>query len=188
MDHAILLLGHSQVFHLALSLIVGKEMTRPIYPQSPEIKGLWRHSFMTATAAERVIKASSPGKLDVSVAFTAGLLHDVGKLVMAPALTAETYAAIQTHVSEEGLRRFEAEREVVGTDHAEVGACLLHVWRLPERLIEAVANHHRPVLEPHPRFSAVAALANQMAHLAEETPDSENHSSHNGAPLGGLSD
>ena len=109
-EHAILLLGYNQVFHLALSLIVGREMTRPAYGESSELNGLWRHSFMAATAAERLAGDGTPEPLDASVAFTAGLLHDIGKLVMAPVLTPETRAAIQTHVSGEGLRGVEAER------------------------------------------------------------------------------
>ena len=54
------------------------------------------------------------------------------------------------------------------------------MWRLPDRLIEAVANHHHPVLDPRPRFSATAALANQVAHLADETSHSEAYDSQEG--------
>lgn len=64
---------------------------------------------------------------------------------------------------------------MLGTDHAEVGACLLHIWRLPDWIIEAVAHHHEPALEPSPQLSAVTHLANRIAHLAEAGPDSESY-------------
>jgi HD-like signal output (HDOD) protein len=76
-------------------------------------------------------------------------------------------------MSGEGLGSVEAEREVLGTDHAEVGSCLLHAWRLPGRIVEAVANHHRPVFEPTPQLSAIVHVANRIAHLADERPGSE---------------
>jgi HD-like signal output (HDOD) protein len=73
------------------------------------------------------------------------------------------------------LGSIESEREVLGTDHAKVGACLLHIWRLPDWIVEAVAHHHKPVLEPSPQLSAVTHLANRIAHLAAADPDSETY-------------
>jgi len=68
------------------------------------------------------------------------------------------------------IMRIEAEKEVLGADHSEVGACLLREWRLPEDIVEAVANHHKPVLEPRPRYSVVTHLANAVAHLSGSAP------------------
>jgi HD-like signal output (HDOD) protein len=59
---------------------------------------------------------------------------------------------------------------VLGTDHAEVGALLLQRWHLPDDLVEAVANHHQPVLKPRPRLSVVTHLANCVAHLTGSAP------------------
>jgi len=171
-DQAVLLLGHSQVLSLVLSLTFGSTMTGALPGYAIEVNGLWRHAFAAATAAEILVNRgpAAPG-MDASVAFTAGLLHDIGKLVMANELSAGTHAAIQKHMSGEGLGSIEAEREFLGTDHAEVGACLLHIWRLPDAIVEAAANHHRPVLEPEPQLSAITHVANRIAHLAEAEPD-----------------
>ncbi|MFO1476212.1 MAG: HDOD domain-containing protein [Verrucomicrobiota bacterium] len=168
-DHALLLLGYHQTLSLALTLTVGGAMTGALPCYSIGENGLWRHAFAAAVAAEAVVQRRL-FEDDASMAFTAGLLHDIGKLVIVQALSPETQAIIQKHVADEGLHVAEAEREVLGTDHAEVGACLLHVWRLPDAIVEAVANHHRPVFDPTPRLSGVTHIANRIAHRTIDEP------------------
>jgi len=166
-EHALLLLGYRQVLGLVLSLGFGSSMKVALPGYALTANGLLRHALATASAAESLaIHGLCPGT-DSSVAFTVGLLHDIGKLVIAQALTREAQDVIRKHMSAEGLGSIEAEREVLGTDHAEVGACLLHIWRLPQTLVEAAANHHQPVLRPKPELSAVVHLANRIAHLAD---------------------
>ena len=172
-DQAVLLLGYNQVLSMVLSLAFGSGMTSALPCYGIEKNGLWRHSFMAATAAETAVNRSLYIGVDASVAFTAGLLHDIGKLVMAEVLSGEAHSAIHKHSEDEGLGSIEAEREVLGTDHAEVGACLLHIWRLPDWIVEAIAHHHKPALEPSPQLSAITHLANRIAHLAEAEPGSE---------------
>ena len=174
-DHAVLLLGYNQVLSFVMSLSFGGAMTGALPCYAIEVYGLWRHAFMTATAAETAVTRGLSDDKDASVAFTAGLLHDFGKLVMTEALTDEARSAIRHHMSGEGLGSIEAEREVLGTDHAEVGSCLLLTWRLPDWIVEAVANHHRPIFEPTPQLSAIVHVANRIAHLADERPGSETY-------------
>lgn len=166
-DQALLMLGFNEVRRLALSVAFGNAMAAPLPGCSTEPNPLWRHSFTAAIAGECIVSHRFYQDVTVSVAFTAGLLHDIGKLVMAQVITAEAQAVIVKHMIGEGLGSMEAEREVLGTDHTEVGACLLHIWRLPENIVEAIANHHRPVLKPTPHLSALAHMANHLAHLAE---------------------
>jgi putative nucleotidyltransferase with HDIG domain len=104
------------------------------------------------------------------VAFTVGLLHDIGKLVLGQTLTADLQAEIRRQIEHGKLSRTEAEKAVLGTDHAEVGALLLQKWHLPDNLVEAVANHHQPGLKPRPQLSVVTHLANSIAHLAGSAP------------------
>jgi HD-like signal output (HDOD) protein len=85
-------------------------------------------------------------------------------------LTADLQTDVRQRIKQDGLSRAEAEKAVLGTDHSEVGALLLQSWHLPEELVEAVANHHQPVLQPRPRLSVVTHLANCVAHLAGSAP------------------
>jgi putative nucleotidyltransferase with HDIG domain len=116
--------------------------------------------------AEYLTEIEGYGDFQPSIAFTAGLLHDIGKLVLNQILTPKWRAEIRAHISEEGYSRVEAEKLVLGANHAEIGACLMQKWALPEVIIEAVANHHSPNIEPVLQLSAVVYLADCAAHLA----------------------
>jgi putative nucleotidyltransferase with HDIG domain len=145
-------------------------MAAPVPGYAVAANELWFHSLVTATAAEVVSASALDLEMDSSVAFTAGLLHDIGKLVLGQVLTSDLQAQIRGNIQQNRLSRAEAEKQVLGTDHAEVGACLLENWKLPADLVEAVANHHRPVVKPEPKLSAVAHLADCLAHLSGSAP------------------
>jgi putative nucleotidyltransferase with HDIG domain len=169
-DQAVFLLGHQQILHIVLTLAFGSAMVVPLPGYAMEVNDLWRHSLVTAISAETVSGEISELDIEPAVAFTVGLLHDIGKLVLSQTLTPDLQAEIRRRVEQDQLPRSEAEKAALGTDHSEVGACLLREWRLPEEIVEAVANHHHPVLEPRPRFSVVSHLANCLAHLAGSAP------------------
>jgi putative nucleotidyltransferase with HDIG domain len=163
-DQAVLILGHQQILHIVLSIAFSSSLGPPQKSYAVPAKELWRHSLITALASENIAK-SQDGAGNTSVAFTAGLLHDIGKLVMYHVLTPDYLSAIQARVVQGGLSRLDAEKEVIGVDHAAIGECLLQAWRLPEDIIEAVAHHHNPVSKPQPRLSSVIHAANCVAHL-----------------------
>jgi putative nucleotidyltransferase with HDIG domain len=169
-DQAVFLLGYQQILHIVLTLAFGSAMVIPLPGYAVEANELWRHSLIAAAAAETVAVEIPSLNIEPSVAFTIGLLHDIGKLILGQALTGDLQAAIRLRIGQEHLSRSEAEKAVVGTDHSEAGACLLQEWCLPEEIVEAVANHHHPILEPHPHFSVVTHLANCIAHLAGSAP------------------
>ena len=182
-DQALLLLGYDEVLNLVLSLAIGTTLRGAMPGYVIEANGLWRHAYMAATAAENVVRLKPNLAVDAPAAFTAGLLHDIGKSVIAEAMTGKTQILIRQHMSGHVWGSIAAEREVLGTDHAEVGACLLHVWRLPDWIVEAVANHHEPVFEPEPQLSAVVHLANRIAHLAEADPGSQTYAFRSDEPV-----
>lgn len=174
-EQALLLLGVNEVRRVVLSLSFGKAMTVHWPAAGSEPNALWEHALMTAAAAEMLVLRGLCGEVEPSAAFTAGLLHDIGKVVMTQVISPEEQRVIANHMTSEGLGSVEAEREVLGTDHAEVGACLLHIWRLPGGVIEAVGKHHDPVLKPQLQLSAVAHVANRIAHLAKDEKAEERY-------------
>lgn len=174
-DQAVLIIGHEQILHVVLTLAFGGTMAAPLAGYAVEANELWRHSLTTATAAEYLVSNVVEMNVDAHVAFTIGLLHDIGKLVLNQVLTPEYQSGIQTALATKGLSRSEAEKEVLGTDHAEAGGMLLQSWNLPDDIVEAVSNHHHPVLEPQPKLSAIAHAADYIAHLVSSAPGLENH-------------
>lgn len=169
-DQAVFLLGHQQILHIVLTLAFGSAMVVPLPGYAVEANELWRHSLITATAAETIANEISDLNVEPAVAFTIGLLHDIGKLVLGQALTPDLQDRIRSLIEHEKISRVEAEKLILGTDHSEVGACLLQEWHLPDEIIEAVANHHQPVFIPRPGLSVVTHLANCIAHLAGSAP------------------
>ncbi|HXT10704.1 MAG TPA: HDOD domain-containing protein [Candidatus Angelobacter sp.] len=169
-DQAVLILGHHQILHIVLTLAFGGAMAVPLAGYAVESNELWRHSLTAATAAEFVVTRGIEMNVDPPVAFTVGLLHDIGKLVLTQVLTPEHQRDIHALITDRGFSRYEAEKGVLGTDHGEVGGALLRAWNLPEDIIEAVANHHTPVLAPSPGLSVVAHLANCLAHRVASAP------------------
>jgi HD-like signal output (HDOD) protein len=132
LDEAVFMLGYRRICQTAITLAMRGPLSIPLQGYTLEANDLWCHSLLAATAAEHVIEDGMNFGVDSSTAFTVGLLHDLGKLVVNEFITRESFIAIRRHLLE-GRSRVEAERAVMGTDHAEVGAGLLYVWRLPEQ-------------------------------------------------------
>lgn len=105
------------------------------------LQHLWEHSMRSSRLAKRLAVVESCSRNMVDACFIAGLLHDVGKLVLAEIETS-SYAAALQHVRQGQGKLDEVEREVFGVTHAQVGAYLLGLWGLPMEIVEAVACHH----------------------------------------------
>ncbi|HKW99845.1 MAG TPA: response regulator [Bryobacteraceae bacterium] len=122
------------------------------------IEALWRHSLATGALAERIIRSlPSATAAEHDQMRMVGLLHDIGRLVLAANLP-EGYEQAHRLARQEGIAHWEAERQVFGASHAEVGAYLLGLWGLPEPIVEAVAYHHAPGNCPHPASAMLTAL------------------------------
>ena len=169
-DQALLLLGDNMVFRIVCAIGFGGSLGMAAPGYDTEANGLWTHSLSTALGAEYLAEVESYGNFLPSTAFTAGLLHDIGKLVISKVLTPKARAGIRSKIAGQSLSRVKAEKAVLGADHCEVGACLLKRWSLPELIVEAVADHHSPVLKPAIQLSAVVYLANCAAHLCGTAP------------------
>ena len=138
LQEAVVRWGTRRVFQLAVAAqlqgVLGTAVKGYGLPQGER----WRHAVAVALVSERL--ALQEGGVAADVAFTAGLLHDAGKLVLG-AFVAEEAAAL----GEAQARGFDvAEQEVLGMDHAEVGAQIMAHWNLPAELVAAARYHHRP--------------------------------------------
>ena len=132
---------------------------------------LWEHSITVSKLAQQIAAAENCPKALLEECFTAGLLHDLGKLVLLaefPKECVEVYAAkSDTHTN--------GERERIGCTHAEVGAYLMSIWGLPFPLVHAVAYHHHPAETAETKFSTLTAVHAADAIASEGDPSPLNH-------------
>jgi putative nucleotidyltransferase with HDIG domain len=158
---AVSFLGMNIVQNLVLSTEVFRVFNMSGTFSGFSFEELHVHSQLTAKIAARL---ESPGAIP-GVAVVAGLLHDVGKLVLATR-AASYFSRALTGAREENRPQYEVEEQLMGVSHAEVGAYLLGLWGLPSHVVEAVAYHHQPQRVPHDTFDAVDAVhvANYLAH------------------------
>lgn len=140
LKQAVILLGLKNLTQLVVASCVSAIMDKsvPGYNLSPG--DLWRHSVAVSIAAEALVKDHK--RVDVEDVFTAGLLHDVGKLVLGYFVN-EELEAIRS-IAAKGVPFVVAENMILGTDHAEIGAHILAHWNLPADIINAVRWHHDP--------------------------------------------
>jgi HD-like signal output (HDOD) protein/CheY-like chemotaxis protein len=138
------------VLQLGLETIKSLVLGLHVFSQSETSKNadfssdkLWHHSLATATTARRIAQMECREKAVVEESFTAGLLHDVGRLVLVANLPDQYQEACDRSKSD-GITLVEAERAVFGASHAEVGGYLLGLWGLPISLVEAAVFHHFP--------------------------------------------
>lgn len=164
LDQAVLLLGHGEIHRMVMGLSFGPALSTPLGGYAIEGQELWQHATLVASLSSAVLESAPHAGYDPSVAYTAGLVHDIGKILLNYVLDQPAKDAIETRVSTNGRSLMEAEKDVLGTDHAEVGACLLQDWRLPAVIVEAVAHHHAPVCKPRPELSAIIHVANVLAY------------------------
>lgn len=132
---------------------------------------VWNHSIRTGQLAQKIARARHEQTSLVDECFTAGLLHDMGKMILAANHT-EKFRESMRLVRNSGLQENDAENQVFGTNHAEVGGCLLAGWGVPWPIVEAVALHHAPRVIGQPGFNALAAVhaANHIARIKEPHP------------------
>lgn len=135
--HAITLLG----FRSVESLVLAASLRDVFNHFGLSEKLLWEHATVAGVVAG---KLSGYGAIDLErdTAFTAGLLHDLGKIALSNVFR-ERYNAVMTRVYNEGIACVEAERDEFGFDHAALGAHIADQWDLPRALVSAIAYHHR---------------------------------------------
>jgi putative nucleotidyltransferase with HDIG domain len=150
-SHAIMLLGLNVVKGLLLGVSVFELMQKAM-------TGLYEHS-MGCAAAARII-AQKKGLREPEEAYVAGLIHDIGKVVMALEFT-KAYEGALAFAETEHISIMQAEKEFFADNHAALGGVLSEKWRFPKKLTEAILYHHQP------RSAALFPLETAIVHLAD---------------------
>ncbi len=167
-SRAVMLLGLDVVKAMALSCHVFTEFRSALFDEA-DVAYIWEHSMASANYAKSIAMQEHANQQAIDDCFTAALLHDVGKVVLAFALR-ERYGLVLDAVKRGGKGLHAAEVEILGCSHAEVAAYLFGLWSLPSHIIEAVAWHHLPSKSQGAAFSAVTAVHLASIYHEQKTP------------------
>ncbi len=158
---AVVLLGLREVKSIAMATAVAQLFEAE--PKGPfNIDLFWGHAVATALVAESLAKET--GQVDTEKAYTAGLLHDIGKLVLNQYMPREYAAAVETAMAH-ALPIHTAEQRVFGFTHAALGAKLADRWQFPQELVEAIGGHHRANIQAdRAPLTYITSRANGLCH------------------------
>ena len=140
-SEAIVILGLRTTRNIALAASCQEMLEREVQGYYLPSGALWRHSLACAAAAHNLAKRTH--YRGIEEAFIAGLLHDIGKIIIGAYLKSD-FDQVLTRVAVGDITYSNAEREILGFDHAEAGARILERWNLPGSLVSAVRYHHSP--------------------------------------------
>ncbi len=163
---ALSLIGTETVRTLVLSVHVFSQFEGNAHVVA-SLPVLWDHSVGVSSLAQRIASSEGCPKAMVEESFTAGLLHDIGKVVLLAEMPREYHQIFEINPSSKTI-----EMERLGCTHAEVGAYLMSIWGLPLSLVHAVAFHHRPAESGETKFSSLTAVhaADAIASATDASP------------------
>lgn len=156
-SHATTILGFNAIHNLALSATVFQLFHDNGAEELFDRRAFWEHSLGVGVLARMLAeKVRYPDKEE---AFTAGLIHDVGKIVL-DQFVHEEFRTVVSLVRQNNLLLYEAEAQVLGLNHANVGYILGQKWNLPKKLQDPMAYHHAPGLSKYnPQLTGIIHLA-----------------------------
>lgn len=165
-NSAIVILGFNTIRSLVLSASVLK-----VFPQKPGLasfdrKAFWKHSFMVGIASRMVAQIYRKRKLvDMETAFSAGLLHDIGKIILEQ-FSNDDYLPVLKSAKEKGLPLFMVEKSILGMSHADVSGMLVDKWQMPNELKGPIVNHHSPLDDKTcQEMASIVHYANHLCHM-----------------------
>jgi HD-like signal output (HDOD) protein len=173
-SRAVTVIGHKLIRDLVLATSTLNAF-EGIPNELMSMKDFWRHSVYCGLSAR--LLAEQRKMKGTETLFVAGMLHDVGQLVLFRKLPEESKAALVLSIQGPAdLDLHMAEQQVLGYDHAQVGGALLRYWNFPPLLVECTEFHHAPSLaKQFPVEAALVHIANSIAQLAEIDSVDEHH-------------
>ncbi|UCF83906.1 MAG: HDOD domain-containing protein [Desulfobacteraceae bacterium] len=158
LDRALVMIGEKKLMQLVVSASLEDFFPETEQGYSLCKGGLYRHALGTAMVSERLAEVT--GKASGGLAYTAGLLHDIGKVVLDQYL-APAYPLFYRRTQIDGINLIEIERDELGITHTEAGGKLAERWSLPETLGDTIRHHH------HPEQACVSPELTHLIYLAD---------------------
>jgi len=121
------------------------------------LEQIWQHSANVAQIARDLILFETKDRTLASQAFAAGLVHDLGKVVLVANFD-DLYGRVHSLARKQPVPLWDIEKEMFGANHGEIGACLVGMWNMPSSIVEAAAFHHEPPLGEHAQLTPLAAV------------------------------
>lgn len=146
---AAMLLGFGRLKSVVITVGLKAYLQGPV---DPLMRSCWRHSVACAMIAER---AATGGGFDRDFAYTAGVMHDIGRAAMVAAATTK-YAQVVAMDADQPCDLLPRERELFGVDHCEAGASLVKAWNLPSAFLEVMLGHHNREARAHGTAATIA--------------------------------
>ena len=162
---AVIRIGSGRILRMVMGLSVKESFGAAVAVYGFAEDDLWKHSIIAAAAAECLGKYTEISINTIS--FTAALVHDIGKVVLARAFKGDDLSKVLCCMKDSHISWSEAEKVVFGFSHCEVGAALATGWNLPEEIVNAIANHNRTDID----FSVVTdavRISNMVARVSGE--------------------
>ncbi|MCU0587896.1 MAG: HDOD domain-containing protein [Syntrophobacteraceae bacterium] len=160
LQDAIVALGDQQLLVVILTACSTRYFTGDGLGYDLRAGELWDHAIASGLMSE--IVARHVGCKNILTAYTAGLLHDIGKTVLNFHVKAY-FESILNEVKTQGISFIEAEQRILGIDHEQLGALIARRWRFPADVTTAIGHHHRPLeVEEHADLTALVYVVNRM--------------------------
>jgi putative nucleotidyltransferase with HDIG domain len=166
--HAVSIIGTWQLRDLALSTTILSAF-KGVPEKHISMDSFWRHSITCGIAARLI--AIQKGDPNPERLFLAGILHDIGRLILLENLP-EKGKIIMERFQSGNTELYKLEKEILGFDHTDIGAALMDHWNLPENLKEVIAYHHNPIEAPN--FGYQASIINLADNVAKCMQSDEN--------------
>jgi len=164
-SEAVFRLGFQEIYFIVVAMFGAQVVDSARSAAFFDVQAVWKHSIITAVAAQvMAVKTRS----DESLAFTAGILHDVGKVILALSDEPE-YLTGRQYLNPSNTDSLLAEGVWFGFDHAEIGSVLLNRWKLPATVVDAVLCHHEPGhAEGDASLAYAVAFGNLLSHHLDD--------------------
>jgi len=157
---AVVFMGFKTIRSIVIAASVSDILNQEMAGYALEHGELWKHSQCAAMAARLIARKAKLPTLDL--AYTAGLLHDIGKVILNRTMK-EAYFEVVEKVGEGEISFDQVENEILGFNHASVGSRVAAKWNLPDQLVEAIEFHHNPDQAViNPKLTAIVHLADAI--------------------------